>query len=128
MASPSQPRWRTVGIGLAFWLYAVSLFTAGRWIGHHVFHGWLARLSIMGLIALGLLPWSAWLRPRIVRVLSGIGWWILVGCYFTVLIPFVLLTPALGDPLRIKRRGASGSQWLPRRPLPNTVDAAKLEY
>lgn len=114
-------------IGTLFWLYVATLILASRWLGHTVFEGWWARLVTLGGIGLGLLPWSHWLRPRLMRALGVLGRAALVGCYFTLLAPFALLIRFLADPLRIRRpRGLS--YWMARRPLPNAVDAAHLEY
>ena len=118
--------WRAVGVSVVFGLYAVILIGGARWVGHHLFEGWLARLATMAGVALGFLPWSAWLRPRLVRVLDAIGRALLVGCYLTLVAPFAIGARLFGDPLRMRSpRGAS--KWLPRRPLPNTLDAARLE-
>jgi len=112
---------------VVFWVYAVTLLMTAHWISHQVFEGWLARLVTMGGIALGLLPWVTWLRPRLVRLMGFVGRGMLVVCYFTVLAPFAVLARFLSDPLRMRRpRGTS--QWRPRVPLPNTIEAARREY
>jgi len=124
--SPSTSRWQAWLVGIVFMVYAVALFVGARWIGHHFLHGWWARLATMGMIALGLMPWGSWLQPRLVRVLGLIGRGVLVLSYFTVLVPFAIISRMSGDLLR-RRRPAGPSQWLPRPPLPNTLDAARLE-
>ena len=123
---PTGNRWRAIGVGLAFWLYAITLLVTVRAASHHLLHGGSARLATMAGLALGLLPWAAWLRPRLVRALDLMGRAILIGCYLTLLALSAIATRLFGDPLR-RRPAGGGSQWLPRRPLPNTLDAARLE-
>jgi hypothetical protein len=112
--------------GLAFGLYAAGLFAAARWAGHAAFDGWAARLLTMGLLAIGLIPWGRWLRPRVARILDTAGRGFMTACYFIVLAPFAAAVRLGSDPLR-RRRGSGSSQWLPRAPLPDTIDAARLE-
>ena len=128
MAKPasSTHRWRAWFVGTVFAVYAVALFLGAGWGGRHIFQGWWARLATMGLVALGLVPWGSWLQPRLIRMLGLIGRGILVLSYFTVLVPFAIISRVMGDPLR-RRRPAGPSQWVPRLALPNTLDAARLE-
>lgn len=125
-ASP-QRFWRHRLLSAAFGCYAVGLLAVAHRVAHHLFDGWLARAVTMGVIALGLLPWARWLGPRLARALEVLGRWLLIGCYFTLLVPFAIVARLAGDPLR-RRRGAPGTHWIARRPLPNTLDAARLEY
>jgi len=116
------------GVALVFAVYAAALVTASRWIGPRVLaDGWPARLLTLGLIALGLLPWGRWLRPRIAVALGWLGRAVLVACYFTVLVPFAVIVRLGRDPLDAKA-SPGASRWVPRRPLPDTLDAARLEH
>ena len=121
-------RWQEVALGVGFGVYAAVLVVAVRAAAHQAFAGWTARLLTMGGIAVGLLPWLHWLRPRIAWVLGLLGRAVLVACYLVLLLPFALLLRLLGDPLRMRRPAAGSSQWLVRPPLPNTLDASRLEY
>jgi hypothetical protein len=107
-------------------VYAAALFAAARWAGHAAFEGWAARLSTMGLVAIGLLPWGHWLRPRVAGLLEFMGRVLMTACYLVVLAPFAVLVRASGDSLRL-RRTPGPSRWLARRPVPGTLDAARLE-
>ena len=113
---------------LLFWVYAVALVLGVRTVAHYTLTGWAAKLSTMGGIAVGLLPWGHWLRPRIVRVLGLVGRAALVVCYVVLLLPIALIMRFFSDPLRRRRPAAGSSQWIARPPLPNTLDAAHLEY
>jgi hypothetical protein len=120
-------RWRTYGATLAFFAYAAILVTTSRGIAHRFFDGWAARLLTMAGIALGMAPWVRWLGPRIVRVLEWLGYGLLVACYFSVLIPFVVISRLVSNPLRI-HRSSRVQGWMARAPLPDTLDAARAEY
>lgn len=122
-----QARWRSIATGIAVLAYAVAVFIAARAIGHRVFSGWPARLATLALIAVGMLPCAGWLRSRLPRWMGLIGRAALVGCYFTLLLPFAIIMRLAGDRFHV-RRPAAGPQWLPRRPLPNTLEAARGEY
>ncbi|MBI4342977.1 MAG: hypothetical protein HY599_06385 [Candidatus Omnitrophica bacterium] len=134
---PPRP-WTAIGLGLVFGLYAVLLVAAVRTGAHQAFTGWTAKLLTLGGIALGLLPWGAWLRPRIVWGLGLLGCWALVACYLVLLAPIALVVRLIGDPLSRRRPAppptrlvggpAGSSHWLARPPLPNTLDAARVEY
>lgn len=123
--NPISPRW----IGLVFWVYAVALFIAAKWLIHHVLNlgGWAARIGVMAVLALGLWPWTRWLQPRLARVLGWMGRGVLVVLYFTLLVPCALVVRLRPEPLR-GWHPASGSRWLPRRLLPNTLAAAREEF
>ena len=114
-------------MGTLFVLYAVTLCLGVRGLSHQILSGWVARLGVMAGLALGLWPWAGWLAPRVARMLGLLGRTLLLLLYFTVLVPFALVVRLGPDPLR-GRRPARGSRWLARRPLPNTIDAARLEY
>jgi hypothetical protein len=116
-----------VVVWVAFVSYLTGLVFIAHWIGQTVFQGLLARLAMMAAIACGLLPWAHWLRPRLQRLMGALGTIVLVVGYFTVLAPFALLVIFLPDPLRI-RRPATRSNWVVRKPLPRTLEAAQLEW
>ena len=124
---PLPSRGRALAISAGFWGYAVMLFLVARWISHQYFEGWLARAATMAAIALGLLPWGAWLRPRFVRVIGLIGRVALVACYFTLLAPLAIITRLSADRLR-RRRAVGVSRWRVRPPFANTIEAARLEH
>lgn len=124
--SPGGRRWRSAAAGLAFWAYAITLVLVARTISHRLLEGWLARLVVLGTVALGLAPWMGWLRPRLQRVVDVAGRAVLIGCYLTLLVPFAALARVAADPLR-RRWPGPGSKWLPRAPLANTLEAAQRE-
>ena len=110
-------------VTLCFWLYAAVLFVAVRTFAHHALAGWLAKLLTMGGMALGLLPWVHWLRPRVAWTLGIAGRAVMTGCYLVLLLPVAAI-------LRLMRRERSNgsSQWIDRAPRPHTLDASRLEY
>ena len=120
--------WTHRAVGLAFWVYAIALVVTVCTLAHQTFTGWPAKLLTMGGVAVGLLPWGHWLRPRVVWVLGLVGCAVLVLCYLVVLLPMALVMRLFGDPLRVRRPAAGSSQWVARAPLPNTLDASRLEY
>ncbi len=119
-------RARSVAAWVAFLAYAAALICGARWVGHHAFAGWWARIATMTIVAIGLLPWSKWLAPRIAALLSVIGRLALILCYCTLLLPFAILTRCRKDVLQ-RRRGPGGCAWTLRPPLAATLDAARLE-
>ena len=122
MAQPRALRWL---IGAAFWCYAVALVVAARHVAHAWWSGWIARVVGMAFVAVGLAPWLRWLRPRLAAALNLAGRALLVVCYLVCLAPVALLARLAGA----SRRRASGSSgWVPRTPLPATLDASRLEY
>lgn len=122
-----RARWSGFLVGMAFWLYAGALLLSVRWAAHALLEGWSAHVGTMAGVAVGLWPWKQWLTPRVVACLGVLGRGLLVGCYFTCLIPFALLGRILADPFR-RRRPMADSWWVPRRPLPNTLEAARGEF
>ncbi len=116
-------RWITI----AFVVYAVILVISVRRISHFLWAGWPARLGTMGGIALGVFPWAAWLRPRVERVLDLIGRGVLLVCYLSLIAPFAMLARCVRGSLQM-RSPASSSQWCKRKPSPETLDAARLEW
>ena len=110
-----------------FWVYLTVLVVAARMASHHVLSGWPARLATMAAVAVGLLPWMTWLRPRLVRALDLFGRVGLVISYLVLLAPFAWVARAVGDPLRM-RRPTGGSRWLARRVIRQTIEAAQQEF
>ncbi len=109
-----------------FFAYASVLLTSGHWIGHHWFVGWVARLVSVAWLALGLLPWSHWLAPRMKRVLATFSWYVLVGCYFTLLIPFAVGLWLAGGRRRWHWQEPE-SHWRTRPLTPTTLATAQIE-
>ena len=120
--------WTHMAVGLAFWAYAIALVLTVRTLAHQAFTGWPAKLLTMGGIAVGLLPWGRWLRPRVVWGLGLVGRAALIVCYVVLLLPIALIMRLFSDPLRRRRPAAGSSQWITRPPLPNTLNASRLEY
>ena len=116
-------RWRWAIVTLAFWLYAIALFVGVRTVAHDRFTGWAAKLLTMGGVAIGLLPWGHWLRPRLAWVLGLAGRAVMVVCYLIVLMPIAAIIRLSGW-----RRRAGASWWVDRAPLPDTLDASRFEY
>ena len=119
--------WRRWAVAAGFWCYSVALVVAARRVGHQLFAGWLARLTAMAAVAVGLWPWAHWLRPRFLRLAALFGWTVLVICYVTLLWPFALILRLGGDVLWTRRMVGS-SRWRTRVPLHNTLDAARVEW
>ena len=111
---------------LAFWVYAIALFLGSKTLAHHWFAGMAARLATMGLVALGLWPWRPWLAPRLARALGLLGRAAVVACY-ACLAPVAFVVRAFRDPLRLRRPAGASSRWMARRPLPKTLEEARLE-
>ena len=112
---------------LAFLVYAGGLIWVARHFSHHFFHGWVAKLVSLAAIAIGLRPWVNWMTPRLMIVLGWVGKALCVICYFTVLVPWVIIARLSSDPLR-QRPHPGTSYWIPRKPLPTTLEAAQAEY
>lgn len=118
---------RSIVVALMFWSYAIALVLLARGLAHHWLEGWPARLATMGMIALGLaIPWGRWLQPRIVWCLGWCGRVVFIGLYLLILWPFAIVARFSSRSLRPRQR--DGSWWQPRRPLPETLDAFRLDY
>ena len=124
--TPAPRPLRSILVLVVFWCYAIGLVLAVRLLAHHSFTGWPARLATMGGIALGLLPWGHWLRPRLIWALGLCGRGVLTGAYVLLLWPFAIVSWVAANAFRPRQQ--RGSYWQPRQPLPNTLQAAKLEY
>lgn len=123
----APPRGESLVVTVLFWCYAVTLVLVARSFIHHWLTGWPARLATMAIIAIGLaIPWGRWLQPRIIWCLGWSGRALLVGVYLGLLWPMALIARRTSNTFRSGQ--SRTSQWRPRRPLPNTLDAARLEY
>ena len=108
-----------------FWIYAIVLVTAVRTLAHEALTGWMAKGATMAGVAIGLLPWAHWLKPRIAWVLGVVGRVVMAACYLLVLMPIALLVKLMAV---MRRQPDGASRWVNRAPLPHTLDASRLEY
>lgn len=115
-------------IACLFWIYALALFFGVRTAVHASLTGWVAKLATMAGVALGLLPWGHWLRPRVAWVLGLLGRITLVICYLVFLFPVAIAARWRGDALRLRHPARGGSRWIARKPLATTLEAARVEY
>ena len=116
----------TTLVSFLFVLYAATLIPYAKHTIHSHFSGWIARLLTMAVVAVGILPWAHWLRPRIEWCLSLIGKIVLITSYFTILVPFALILRFFKDPFRLTSN--ESSRWVPKKPLVDTLEAAQVEY
>lgn len=71
----------------------------------------------------------AWDRFNLVASVIGDvqGRVIAVGFYFTILVPFGLISRFTGDPLRLHLARSSACHWLDREPVPDDLDSARQQ-
>lgn len=119
---------KRIAVTATFWAYAILLVLGARSATHSMLTGWAAKLATMGVVAVGLLPWGRWLRPRIIWVLGFLGRITLLMCYLVLLLPVALIVRLRSDVLKTRRPAAGASSWILRKPLANTLDAARVEY
>ena len=114
-------------VTLLFWCYAIVLVLVARTFAHQWLEGWAARLATMGIVAMGLvIPWGRWLQPRLLWCLGWCGRILFIGLYLLILWPFALMARLGSTSFRLCQR--DGSWWQPRRPLPEALDAFRLDY
>ena len=71
----------------------------------------------------------AWDRFNLVASVIGDvqGRIIAVGFYFTILVPFGLISRLTGDPLRLQAAKNAPIPWLEREPVPDDLDSARQQ-
>ena len=119
---------KRIAITLAFWVYAAALVFGVRAMAYSTLSGWMAKVATIAGVALGLLPWGGWLRPRILWVLGLLGRAALLICYAVLLLPVAIAVRWRGDALRLRRPAHGVSRWIARKPLATTLEAARVEY
>ena len=119
---------KRIAITLLFSVYAAALIFGVRTAAHALLEGWAAKVATMAGVALGLLPWGHWLRPRVIWVFGLLGRITLFICYMVFLLPVAIAARRRGDALRLRRPVHGASRWIARKPLATTLDAAHLEY
>ena len=119
---------KRIAITLLFVVYAAALIFGARTAAHALLEGWAAKVATMAGVALGLLPWGHWLRPRILWVLGLLGRITLLICYLVFLLPVAFAARWRGDALRMRRPARGVSRWIARKPLATTLEAARVEY
>jgi hypothetical protein len=71
----------------------------------------------------------AWQRFGVLTSIIGDvqGRIIAIGFYFTILVPFGLLSRLFSDPLHLRQSGDEESLWHERHPVPNDIDSARQQ-
>lgn len=71
----------------------------------------------------------AWDRFNLIASVIGDvqGRIIAVGFYFTILVPFGLISRLTGDPLRLRSESSAPMAWLEREPVPEDLDSARRQ-
>lgn len=66
----------------------------------------------------------AWERFNVITsvVADGNGRFIATLFYFTIMVPFGIISALTMDPLRIK---SNDPEWLPREPVPTDIESAR---
>jgi hypothetical protein len=70
--------------------------------------------------------WNAW-KSRTHDIAEFQSRFLLTVFYFTVLVPFALLTRLFSDPLRL-RRHAPGTAWCTWAARDSSIDAARRQF
>lgn len=77
-----------------------------------------------------MLVWRLWWAnfKRIMRVIGDFQARIILSIFYAVLIlPMGLLLRPFFDPLHLRRPAEAASYWMPREPLDETLEGARLQ-
>ena len=71
----------------------------------------------------------AWDRFNLLASVIGDvqGWIIAVGFYFSILVPFGLISRLTSDPLRLRATKNAPLLWLEREPVSDDLDSARQQ-
>ena len=71
----------------------------------------------------------AWERFSLLTTIIGDvqGRIIAIGFYFTILVPFGILSRLFSDPLHLKKPSSNASFWLERPAVPDDLDSAQQQ-
>jgi hypothetical protein len=71
----------------------------------------------------------AWARLKVIATIVGDvnARVIVILFYFTILVPFGMLSRLFGDPLHLKPQQDSPTYWLNREPVQNELETAKRQ-